>query len=397
MKKLILIITIAMLSLNSFSQGIEFFHGTWEEAKAEAKKQNKKIYIDFYTKWCGPCRAIAKEVFPLKSIGDVYNERFINLKIDAEVGEGVMLANKYNVKAYPTFVYANADGSELWNNSVIGYGNEEGMLELADIALGKKVKTWEEFQKEYDAGNREYKFLEEYISARLKATRMPASEKLKLELLKSQPKSEWFKGDNLDMIYWSAKPGSEFYDIMIANKDKFPQLKDKKDVVHSMAMNISMAKWNKNVSEEEIIATYTKDFPETIEQVKEYRNADAFRMDGKNKEYLKAMFAYIEKYGKPKYLSLGSSACAVEKLPASLAKKCLPYLEEGLDLDPPHFYSISCYAYVQYMSGDKKGAKVLAKKYASLTETFADSKKTKWSYDAMKAIAAGLKPMASKK
>lgn len=64
MKKLLLIIAIAMYGLNSFGQGIEFFHGTWEEAKAEAKKQNKKIYIDFYTKWCGPCKAIAKEVFP---------------------------------------------------------------------------------------------------------------------------------------------------------------------------------------------------------------------------------------------------------------------------------------------------------------------------------------------
>lgn len=308
-----------------------------------------------------------------------------------------MLAKKYNVKAYPTFVYANADGSEIWNKSVIGYGNEAGMLELADIAIGKKVKTWEEYQKEYAAGKRDFKFMEEYISARLKATRMPPNEKLKLELLKSQPKSEWFKGDNLNLIYWGAKPGSEFYDIMIANKEKFPQLKEKGDVVHSMAMNISMAKWDKSVSEKEIIATYTKDFPEMMEQVHAYRNTDALRMSGKNKEYLEAIFKYIKKYGEPKHLMLGSSATAVDNLPASLAKKCLPYMEEGLKADPPHFYSISCYAFVQYMSGDKKGAQALAKKYAKLTESFAGSKKTKWSYDAMKAIAAGQKPAASKR
>ncbi len=37
------------------AQGIEFFKGTWEEALAEAKKQDKILFVDAYAKWCGPC------------------------------------------------------------------------------------------------------------------------------------------------------------------------------------------------------------------------------------------------------------------------------------------------------------------------------------------------------
>ena len=71
------------------------------------------MFIDFYTSWCGPCKMMMKNVFPLKEVGDYLNARFVCVKIDAEKGEGPELAKRYKVKAYPTFVAIDPDEEVL--------------------------------------------------------------------------------------------------------------------------------------------------------------------------------------------------------------------------------------------------------------------------------------------
>jgi uncharacterized protein YyaL (SSP411 family) len=58
----------------------------------KAKKENKLIFVDAYASWCGPCKLMVKNIFPLKTVGDYYNSHFINAKIDMEKGEGIELA-----------------------------------------------------------------------------------------------------------------------------------------------------------------------------------------------------------------------------------------------------------------------------------------------------------------
>ena len=81
-------VSLFIFSLFTFStvigQGIDFHHGTWKEALAEAQKQDKLVFIDAYAKWCGPCKKMAKNVFTLSEVGDFYNENFINVKLDME-------------------------------------------------------------------------------------------------------------------------------------------------------------------------------------------------------------------------------------------------------------------------------------------------------------------------
>ena len=84
-----------LIHLSAQNAGINFLHGTtWTEAVAKAKAENKLIFIDFYTQWCGPCLNMAQTVFSLPTVGYYYNQTFINLKIDAEEGEGITLAKK---------------------------------------------------------------------------------------------------------------------------------------------------------------------------------------------------------------------------------------------------------------------------------------------------------------
>ena len=92
----------AILPLSSFAQGVDFKELTMQEALTLAEKEKKMVFVDFYTTWCGPCKMMSSEVFTREQVGAYFNREFVNLKVDAEKGEGVELAKKYQVKAENT-------------------------------------------------------------------------------------------------------------------------------------------------------------------------------------------------------------------------------------------------------------------------------------------------------
>ncbi|WP_391527360.1 thioredoxin fold domain-containing protein [Elizabethkingia anophelis] len=67
-------------------------------------------------------------MFTLQSVGDYYNSHFVNAKMDMEKGEGVELAKKYNVKAYPTYLFINGDGEIV--HRVLGYVEEKPFIQF---------------------------------------------------------------------------------------------------------------------------------------------------------------------------------------------------------------------------------------------------------------------------
>lgn len=102
------LLVVGNLSLTA--QGIQFTTGTWAEIKAEALSQNKIIFMDAYTTWCGPCKWLAANVFTDPAVGEVMNANFINVKFDMEKGEGLAIAKAYNVRAYPTLLFIDGNG-----------------------------------------------------------------------------------------------------------------------------------------------------------------------------------------------------------------------------------------------------------------------------------------------
>ena len=147
MKRLVFLplLLLAMLCQAQGEQGITFFKGSFQEALAEAKKQNKTLFVDFYATWCGPCKRMAKEVFTLKEVGDYFNGRFISLQVDAEKPENKDIAKQYKVEAYPTVAFIAPDGKALGVN--VGALGKEDLLEAAKIVAGESVS----FEQLYDA------------------------------------------------------------------------------------------------------------------------------------------------------------------------------------------------------------------------------------------------------
>lgn len=121
------------------AQGIDFFHGTWEEAKAKAKAENKLLFVDTYASWCGPCKWMAANAFPDASVGEHFNKYFINVKMDMEKGEGPSFAQKYPVSAYPTLMFINGDGKKM--HEEVGAQDAAGLLEIGKAVQTKFGKT----------------------------------------------------------------------------------------------------------------------------------------------------------------------------------------------------------------------------------------------------------------
>lgn len=129
-----LIASIVLISFTAKEKtetgGIHFENISLENAKVLSKKTGKPIFIDCYTVWCGPCKRMAKGAFMDAEIAEIYNEKFINLKIEMEKDEeGPGLARRYRVNAYPTLVIINSKGELL--KKKIGMQNVAGLKALA--------------------------------------------------------------------------------------------------------------------------------------------------------------------------------------------------------------------------------------------------------------------------
>lgn len=162
MKK-ILFIACLLFSLNLVAQeGIKFQHGTWAQAKELAAKENKLIFVDFYTQWCGPCYNMAQTVFTLYSVGTVYNTNFINMKIDAENGEGIELAKRYAVRSYPTYCFIDPKTEEVVHRAGSNIP-AESFIYVGESAVNPK-RTSVYLEKERAAGNKNPEFLIDYAN-----------------------------------------------------------------------------------------------------------------------------------------------------------------------------------------------------------------------------------------
>ena len=128
------------------TKGTQFFKGTFAQALAKAKQENKKLMVDCYTLWCGPCRYMATNVFPNDTLGKFMNEHFVCMKLDMEHGEGPERNKTFHVKAYPTFIVFDADGKEM--NRFEGMAYREEFQKRCERILKGEAPMTDETRKE---------------------------------------------------------------------------------------------------------------------------------------------------------------------------------------------------------------------------------------------------------
>lgn len=224
------ILSIAFLSLSitviSQNKNINFEHTTFAEIKAKAKKENKLIFVDAFTTWCGPCKQMSKNVFTNDAVADFYNFSFINAKIDMEKGEGIELAKLYEVKCYPNLLFIDGDGNVV--HRIAG-----SMSAKEFINLGKETqypeKCFSYYVKNFEANKANADFLAKYIEAR-ESTCLESQDLVK-DYFAQQKEENLTSKANWDMIVYHINDmDSKVFDFVIANKQKYIDLYTEKMV-----------------------------------------------------------------------------------------------------------------------------------------------------------------------
>ncbi|GGD16055.1 thioredoxin family protein [Hyunsoonleella pacifica] len=180
MKNLVLIVAIAFLgSLSGIAQEINWV--SLEEAIKLQKETPKKIMMDVYTVWCGPCKMLDKNTFHNADVVEYVNKNYYAVKFNGEGNEVVKYKDKsftnpnYNearaktrnsahelarylqVNAYPTIVFFDEEANVI--APIKGYQQPKQLelyLKLFKNDDHKDIKTQEDFNEYYKAFKAEF-------------------------------------------------------------------------------------------------------------------------------------------------------------------------------------------------------------------------------------------------
>lgn len=115
---------------------INFIENSWSIALKKANAENKYIFVDAYAVWCGPCKLLKATTFKNNEAAAFFNKNFINVAIDMEKGEGVDLASKWGIQAYPTLIILNSKGKPVLGT--VGFIDAKDLIKFGQQALQKK-------------------------------------------------------------------------------------------------------------------------------------------------------------------------------------------------------------------------------------------------------------------
>jgi thioredoxin-related protein len=174
MKKQILLVVAVLASTLSSAQQIQWI--SLEEAIAAQKITPKKIFMDVYTDWCGPCKLLDKKTFQNPDVSKYISEHYYAVKFNAEGQEEINFFNQtytnpsydpnrkgrngthqftqyLGVKGYPTMVFFSENGAPIM--PVVGYLKPQQlelylkMIKQGDYQIFSKPEDFEKYQKSF--------------------------------------------------------------------------------------------------------------------------------------------------------------------------------------------------------------------------------------------------------
>ncbi len=116
-----------------------FFSGSYDEAIERAKTVDKPLFIFAHTDWCGYCKKFRSYTLADSQVRESLKENFINIQINMESEDGIRIARKYLINAYPTLLFVNPSSDEIFR--ITGYQDIDPFLKSLSLARQQKVTS----------------------------------------------------------------------------------------------------------------------------------------------------------------------------------------------------------------------------------------------------------------
>ena len=147
---------IAQASTDNHSSTGNLSWSSMNDVEGLVKKDKKKVIVDVYTKWCGPCKLMDARTFTDPAVQAAINKDFHAVKFDAEGPDAINFKGKtwenkkfnptrtkgrnaahdltsfFAVRGYPTLVVLDENFNII--KKIVGYKTPEQLLaEIATI------------------------------------------------------------------------------------------------------------------------------------------------------------------------------------------------------------------------------------------------------------------------
>lgn len=311
MKNLILLLFLAPFLGVAQDKGTHFEHGlSWQQVKEKAKKENKYLFVDCFTTWCGPCKYMTSTIFPQEKVGEFFNKNFVNVKVqfdktdkDSEevkswYADAESMSKEFSIRAYPTFLIFSPQGELV--HRIVGGGEADDFIAKAQKALNPETQYYTLLKK--GEGNPSPETLKQLVTAAEDAYDEENASKFASAYLATQ--KDLYTKDNLEFLSKYIKDSkSKGFELFLKDPKKVDAVLGKgkaNDILGSVILkeNIYPELRKPNADIDALIAAAKAKYP-TVDitkstdllKVQFYQNAkqwDKFQV---------AVMAYMKKYG----------------------------------------------------------------------------------------------------
>ncbi|MBX2816375.1 MAG: thioredoxin family protein [Saprospiraceae bacterium] len=358
----------AWITLAAQEASIDFIDNELQEALAMAKEQDKIIFVDAYTTWCGPCKMMDRDVFADASVAAFFNDNFVNLKLDMEKGEGNGFRSTYGVRGFPSFLFLNAAGVVLHRG--IGYQPAEQFLQLGKAALDPSKQTGA-MTKRYAQGDRDPAFLYDYADALLNSSDPKAIEVGKTYL---ETQESWTSRKNMEMVVRMMREYEDPYFNYLVEKRHLFIKEFGTDRVDASLSNMIDRHLYTNIEDLDL-STAQHIYSETFPTNKAARLYSLFEVNyhdikGDQTQYASTARAHIKKYPDQSWNDLNSMAWGFYEGIDSKKdlKAAVKWAKKSIALNANHF-NTDTLAALYYKLGKKKPALKWATRAVELAQS----------------------------
>lgn len=103
---------LSQVSAQSQPKSPHDFIASYATGLERAKQDGKLLLIDFSATWCPACVRLEKEIFSQTEFKDL-TKNFVKVKLDTDIFENQVIAEKFKVAGIPTILIISADQAEI--------------------------------------------------------------------------------------------------------------------------------------------------------------------------------------------------------------------------------------------------------------------------------------------